>query len=320
MTGGADRRGGLFNPGVPRLPMDTVIVTGGLGRSGRWIVDRLADEYDVVCVDLDHPGFEVDARENLDFRAADLADRGQAFDLVADLEPDAVVHWAAVPSPTRHPGGHVFETNALATYNALVAAGRADARIVWASSESAYGFPFAREQVLPDRLPVTEDHPLRPEDPYGTSKVVGEEVAKMVTRRYGVSVVSVRPSWIQYPGEYNCREVAESGDLAGGAGNFWSYVDVRDVAGLVAAALDATDRGAVEGHEAVHAVAAENYLGRPTEEAVREFFDTVPAECDLVGEESALSTAKAADLLGWTPEHPWRDAVTADVDPPSLAE
>ncbi len=34
---------------------DTVVVTGGLGRSGRWICDHLAGEYHVVCVDLDHP-------------------------------------------------------------------------------------------------------------------------------------------------------------------------------------------------------------------------------------------------------------------------
>ncbi len=293
---------------------ETVLVTGGLGRSGRWIVDRLATEgYDVVCVDLDQPGFEVPERDRIDFRAADVTERGEAFDLVADVDPDAVVHWAALPSPTRHAGGRVFETNALATYNVLVAAGRADARVVWASSESAYGFAFARDDVLPDFLPITERHPMRPEDPYGTSKVAGEEVAKMVTRRYDVPVTSVRPSWIQYPGEYNCRDVAESDDLAGGAGNCWSYVDVRDVASLVAAALDRTD-----GHEAIHAVAADNYLGRRTVDAVEEYFGRVPNDCDVNGEESAMSTAKAEELLDWTPDHSWREAADADAPTPSL--
>jgi nucleoside-diphosphate-sugar epimerase len=294
--------------------MDTVVVTGARGRSGRWIADRLAGEYEVVCVDLDHPGFETPTREGIDVRAADLTDRGEALDLVGELDPDAVVHWANVPSPTRHAGGRVFETNVLATYNVLVAAGRADARVVWASSESAYGFAFAETKTLPDELPVTESHAMRPEDPYGVSKVAGEEVGKMVARRYGVSVASIRPSWIQYPGEYNCRDVAESGDLAGGAGNFWSYVDVRDVAGIVAAAL-ASD---VDGHEAYHVAAADNYLDRPTVDAVEEFFGGVPDDCDLDGEESALSTAKARADLGWDPEHTWREAAVATVDPPSL--
>jgi nucleoside-diphosphate-sugar epimerase len=309
----------LFDASDRPYMTETVLVTGGLGRSGRWLVDHLADDYEVVCVDFDHPGFEVDPRENVDFRALDLTDRGSTFDLVTDLDPDAVVHWGAIPSPERHAGGDVFENNTLSTYNALVAAGRVDARVVWASSESSYGFPFAREKSLPDDLPITEDHAQRPEDPYGTSKVVGEEVAKMVVRRYDVSVTSIRPSWIQYPGEYTCRTLPsvdwdDSTDLEAGAGNFWSYVDIRDVAGLVAAALDSS----LSGHEAFHAAASENYLGRPTTEAVEAFFDALPESCDLDGDESALSTAKAERLLDWTPAHSWSEAAGEDVDDPVL--
>jgi nucleoside-diphosphate-sugar epimerase len=293
--------------------MDTVLVTGGMGRSGRWLVDRLAGDYDVVCVDYDHPGFEVPERPHVDFRAADLTNRGDASDLLAGVDPDAVVHWAAIPAPTRHPGGRVFETNLLAAYNVLVAGGRAGARVVWASSESTYGWAFAREKTLPEELPITESHPMRPEDPYGTSKVAGEEVAKMVARRHDVAVTSIRPSWIQYPGEYNCRDVARDG-LEGGAGNFWSYVDVRDVAELVARAVETPH----DGHEAVHAAAADNYLGRPTRDAVEEFFGGLPAECTVEGEASALSTAKARELFGWEPAHGWRDAADEAVAEPSV--
>jgi nucleoside-diphosphate-sugar epimerase len=154
---------------------------------------------------------------------------------------------------------------------------------------------------------------MRPEDPYGTSKVAGEEVARMVARRHDVPVTSVRPSWIQYPGEYACRDVAREG-LAGGAGNFWSYVDVRDVAALVAHAVERT----APGHEAVHAAAADNYLGRPTRAAVAEYFGDVPEPCTLDGEQSALSTEKADALFDWTPAHGWREAAEADVAEPSL--
>ena len=292
---------------------ETVVVTGGLGRSGRWICDRLAEAYRVVCVDLDHPGWEIATRERVDFRAVDVTDSGEVRDLVSEVDPDAVVHWAALPSPERHAGGRVFETNVGATYSVLDAAGRAGADIVWASSESAYGLAFAEETPLPAYLPIDEDHPMAPEDPYGTSKVAGEEVAKMVARRDGVSVASIRPSWIQYPGEYNCRDVAQ-GDLAGGAGNCWSYVDARDVAGIVAAALDTE----FEGHAAFHAAAADNYVGRSTAELVEEHWGDVPARCELDGEQSALSTAKADGLLDWAPEHGWREAAEAEVPEPSL--
>ncbi|SHH10968.1 NAD-dependent epimerase/dehydratase family protein [Halobaculum gomorrense] len=289
----------------------TVIVTGGLGRSGRWIVDRLAADHAVVCVDLDHPGYEIAPRQHVDFRAVDLTDAGETFDLVGEIDPDAVVHWGSHPSPTRHAGSRVFGDNVAGAYNVLVAAGRADATVVQASSESAYGLAFAEDTPLPDELPITEDHPMRPEDPYGTGKVVAEEVADMVHRRDGVPVTSVRPSWIQYPGEYTCLGLD---DLADGAGNCWSYVDVRDVAALVARAVDDPPAG----HEAVHAAAAANYLGRPTAEAVEEHFGRLPADCDLDGERSALSTAKAAQLFDWTPEHEWRTAREEDVSDPEL--
>lgn len=295
---------------------ETAVVTGGLGRAGRWVVDAFAERgYETVCVDLDHPGWEISPRENVDFRAADLADAAEAFDLFADLDPDAVAHLAALPAPERHAGNRVFATNTESTYNVLTAAGRAGARIAWASSESAYGFPFAREKTLPDELPITEDHELRPEDPYGLSKVVGEETAARTARRYDVPVVSVRPSWVQHPGDYNCT--GNRDDLAAGAGNFWSYVDARDLASLFVAAVEPD---AVTGHEAVNGVAAENYVGRPTADVVEEFFGELPADCALEGEQSALSPAKARRLLDWEPEHTWRGAAHADVETPSLYE
>jgi len=291
------------------MDMTRVIVTGGLGGSGRWIVDRLAsDGHEVMCVDQ---RFAESERPNVDVRVADLTDRGDVADLVAEFDPGAVVHWGAIPDPLDHPAGEVFENNTVSTYNVLTAAGRAGARVVWASSESALGFPFAAETSPPDYLPVDESHPLRPEDPYGVSKEAGEAVARATARRYDVPVVSVRPSWIQYPGEYPCRD---NDVLEEGVGNFWSYIDVRDIAGVVDAALTAD----VEGHEAVFAVADENYADRPTADLFEAFFGSVPAPCDLSGDESAISNARAADVLDWSPDHSWHDAADADVPEPRL--
>ncbi|WP_436925679.1 NAD-dependent epimerase/dehydratase family protein [Halosimplex amylolyticum] len=289
--------------------MSRVLVTGGLGGSGRWIVDRLAShDHEVLCVDQ---RFAESERDEVDVRVADLTDRGDVFDLVGEFDPDAVVHWAAIPDPLDHPGGEVFENNVVSTYNVLEAAGRADARVVWASSESALGFPFAAETPAPDYLPIDEEHPLRPEDPYGASKEAGEALARTTVRRHGVPVVSVRPSWIQYPGEYAClgNEPPEEG-----VGNFWSYVDVRDIASIVTAALDAD----VEGHEAVFAVADENYVDRPTVDLFEEHFGDVPEPCEVAGDDASISNAKAAALLGWEPEHTWRDAADEDVPEPTI--
>jgi nucleoside-diphosphate-sugar epimerase len=300
-----------------------VLVTGGLGRSGRWLVSRLARRRDVVCVDLSSPGGGTGAgaagtgegvrlRPGITARAADLADRGEALDVVADCDPDAVVHWAAIRTPDRHGPGRVFETNVLAAHNVLTAAGRAGARVVQASSEAVYGRTFAAEPWLPDALPVTEGHPLLPEDPYGTSKVVAETVGGTVARRYGVPVVSARLPWVQYPGEYACR--ARADDPAAGADTLWAYVDVRDVVSFVEAALE----GPVEGHVPVNVAAADTYLARPTADLVRAAFGRLPPEFRLGGRESTLSVARAEHRFGWTPAHSWREAAEEAVAPPRL--
>ena len=297
---------------------ETVLVTGGLGRSGRWVVDRLLDDYDVVPVDLDHPGFEVTPREGLDFRAADLTDRGETSDLIGEVDPDAVVHWAAIPVAGEHPDGTTFETNTLAAYNVLDAAGRADARVVQASSDGAYGFFFADPTPLPDALPIPESHALLPEGPYGLSKVATERCGARTARRYEISVTSIRPSWIQFPGEYPCRDSEYTENLDAGAGNFWSYVDVRDVADLVAGIL----ADPVGGHEAVNCVAADNALGRPLVDLLRRHYGTVPDDCDIDpdSDRSAYATEKAERLFGWTPNHSWRDAADERVHAPALLE
>lgn len=300
--------------------MDTVIVTGGLGRSGRWVVDRLLADHEVVCVDRDHPGFGVDARDGLSFRACDLADRGAVFDLVGEIDPDAVVHWAAIPALGRHPEGDVLENNALGAFNVLRAAGRADADVVQASSDGYYGFFFAESTPTPERVPVPEDHPSLVEDGYGLSKVVAEDAAAAVARRHGIRVASVRPTWIQYPGDYPCCDDAYVGDLAAGAGNFWSYVDVRDVVDQVVAALDAATAGDFDGHEAFNCAAAGNALGEPLRELFERHYGTVPEPFAAEGDASVYDLTKAEHLLDWTPTRSWRGAADEEPREPTLYE
>lgn len=296
-------------PSSPARSAVNVLVTGATGGIGSWVVERLAGAgHAVVGVDLDRaPG----GREGVRFYAADLTDHGQARELIQTESPDAVVHCASIPRLGERPGAETFRTNVDCTYNTFVAAGTVDADVVWTSSESLYGMPFAREPRLPEYLPIDEGHPKAPEDPYGTSKLVCEELAEMVVRRYGISVASLRPSWVNYPGSYELSAVRESFDPATAepSGNFWSYVDVRDVVSLVERALEAE----IAGHEPYLAVAADNYLGRETAATIEAVFGDVPDDCALEGEESAFSTAKARRELGWEPEHGWRDAENEEV-------
>ncbi len=277
-----------------------LVVTGGSGASGRWIVDRLARAHDVTSLDRERPDEGIDG---VDYRALNLTDAGAVFDVITAVDPDAVVHWAAIPVAGTHAGVDLYRNNTLAAHAVLTAAGRVGADVVQASSDGAYGFFFADLTPIPDELPITESHALRPEDPYGLSKVVTEEIGKTVARRDGISVASIRPSWIQFPGEYPCRGEGYVSDLEAGAGNYWSYVDVRDVVDLVEAALE----GEYDGHEAFNCVGPDNALGRPLEELLREHYGDVPENAAVEGDASAYSTAKATEWLGWEPTRSWRD-------------
>ncbi|SEQ53901.1 NAD-dependent epimerase/dehydratase family protein [Natrinema salaciae] len=281
-----------------------LVVTGATGGAGSWIVDHFASEgHDVVGVDLERPPGE---RDGVTFLAADLSDQGRAWEVILDHDPDAVIHFAGIPRLGIATGTETFLTNVTTAYHVFEAAGRTGADVIWASSESLYGMPFAAEPFLPDYLPIDEAHPMRPEDGYGTSKLVGEELAAKTVRRYGVSVASIRPSWIQYPGAYPVADERAAFDLATAdrSGNFWSYVDVRDVVSIVDAALEAE----IDGHEPYLAVAEENYLDRETAAVIEAVFGDLPDECTLDGDESAFSTAKAREELGWEPAHSWREA------------
>lgn len=286
---------------------DTVLVTGALGGVGQWVVDRLADSgTHVVGVDLERPE---GTRSNTEFWAVDLTERGLARETIDEVDPDAVVHLAAVSDPVCNPDSQVFDNNVTSSYNVLTAAGQAGLDIVWTSSQAAYGALFAESTWTPAYLPIDEAHECRPEDAYGLSKVCGEEIAQSVVRRHDVTVTTIRPATIFGPDRTRRRPHRDDTDLTSDAAgrNFGSFVDIRDVARMVEAALG-TDHG---GHETVLCVADENYLGQPTAEIVEAVCGTLPERCDLEGRQAALSNQKARDLLGWEPKY---TSVTADTD------
>ena len=276
-----------------------VVVTGATGGLGSWLVESLAQsDHAVTAIDLSRPSA---GRENVAFYACDLTDQGQTWELIQSADPEVVVHCAAIPAMGITSGTETFQNNVESTYNTLVGAGTVGADVIWMSSESIYGWVFAEDTWLPDYLPVDEAHPIRPEDPYGTSKLVGENIAEMVVRKYDVSVTSIRPSWINYPGRYDTREIRQSfePETAGPSGNFWSYVDVRDVVSAIEAAM----RADIAGHEPFLVAARENYLDVSTAKLMEMVFGRLPEQCEVNGDESALSTERIQTALDWQPSY-----------------
>ncbi|MPZ78446.1 MAG: hypothetical protein GEU77_18235 [Deltaproteobacteria bacterium] len=62
-----------------------------------------------------------------------------------------------------------------------------------ASSTAAFGFIYAKNLWASDYLPLDESHPSKPQDSYGLSKVVGEQIAdSMVAVHKGITISSLR--------------------------------------------------------------------------------------------------------------------------------
>ena len=282
--------------------MARVIVTGGSGKVGRACVsDLLAHGYQVANVDSVPP-----ARELCPFVQADLADFGQALEVLSEVDDrlkgiDAVVHLAAIPAPGRHPNAVIFKVNTLSTYNIFEAARRFGIKnVVWASSETVLGLPF---DTPPPYAPVDENYPGRPETAYSLSKFLGEEMAKQFARwDPELKIVGLRFSNVMEPQDYE-RFPAFDADARLRKWNLWAYIDARDAAQAIRKALEAKIKGA----EVFIIANADGVMSRPNAELMAEVFPGVSVKPGVGPNETLLSIEKARHVLGYEPQHSWRE-------------
>lgn len=269
-----------------------IAVTGSRGKIGRWVVAALREAgRSVRGVDLVPPADPADR----DYTIADLTDLGQA--LAAIRGADSVVHLAGIPHPINHPHEVVFQTNTLGTYNILEACAlQGVGRVVFASSDSVYGFPFATRKQPPAYLPLDEDYPCVPQDGYGQSKLAGELLCRGWAARTGGTAISLRISWVHTPDEYPAL-VARQADPAVPSHNLWGYVDIRDVASACLAAVTAPIPG---GYAICNITAADSSAAQDSAPLAARYY---PGEYPvrLEGRQSLYSLERARQVLGWEP-------------------
>jgi UDP-glucose 4-epimerase len=165
---------------------DRVVVTGGSGRVGRYVVRELREDFDVVNLDI-RPGERSD--EHL---SCDLLDRGAVRRALRDAT--AVCHLGGLDYDVAADPSEYLRVNSVGTWNVLQAAAEAGVgRVVLTSSSSVYGLLDSPPARKPQYLPIDEAHPCLPVDAYSVSKLVGEHAGQAWARSGRVSVVSVRP-------------------------------------------------------------------------------------------------------------------------------
>ncbi|RZT88767.1 nucleoside-diphosphate-sugar epimerase [Pseudonocardia sediminis] len=282
-----------------------ILVTGALGKVGRATVAAAqAAGHDVTATDQAPPSYGPTDPSAAPYLRADLTDFGQTVDLVGRVRPDAVVHTAGIPEPFQDTEVAIFDTNLPALFHVAEAVRLVGVpRLVAMSSETAPGYMTGDPVLLPDYLPVDENHPLRPREAYALTKVLGEHMLDALVRRQDnavpVTAVSIRPSLVttgEMYGDFIKRtreaEIAPSF-------NQWTFVDADDLGDLALRAATTE----TPGHEVVYAAQPDNLRGEPLADLVAKAYgDDAPEIRDLERPDSgAISVAKARRLFGWEP-------------------
>jgi len=165
-----------------------VLVTGGAGYIGSVATERLLDAGHAVTV---FDNLARGHREALDPRAAfvagDLLDRAAIGEALRTAAPDAVMHFAAfalVPESMQHPERY-FRNNVVGGIHLAEAMLEAGVRrIVFSSTCATYGEP--------ETMPIREDTPQRPTNPYGESKLACERILHWYRELHGFQTVFLR--------------------------------------------------------------------------------------------------------------------------------
>jgi UDP-glucose 4-epimerase len=164
-----------------------VLVTGGAGYVGSHAVRELMRFGHEPVVFDDLSVGHAQAVEGCSFVRGDLSDAAQVARALAGSGAEAVMHFAArayVGESVREPENYYFSNvvNSLVLLRAMRDAGVA--RLVFSSSCTLYGEP--------DRVPITEDQPVRPVSPYGRTKAAVEGILADYAAAYGLRYASLR--------------------------------------------------------------------------------------------------------------------------------
>ena len=171
--------------------MQKILITGGLGQVGSYLVDALHEKAKITVLDNYSSTTREAVPPEVNVIKGDVKDR-----IAADLvnQNDVVIHTAAQISVTASMKDPLFDAqnNVFGTLNLLEAARRFSiSKFIYISSAAVYGDPI--------EVPITESHPQDPLSPYGVSKLSGEKYCMMYHKAFGLPSCCIRPFNIYSP-------------------------------------------------------------------------------------------------------------------------
>ena len=183
-----------------------ILVTGGAGFIGRWVVKKLLNDGYEVCIldDLSNGRIEsikeFEGNPNFKFVLGDIRDKKLLESMFKDV--DICIHAAAtinvqesIENPQRY-----YDVNVKGTFNILEEARKKDIKVVLIGTCMVYDLTISKA--------INEDHPLNPKSPYAGSKLAAENLALSYFHAYGLPVIITRP--------FNTYGPYQKSDMEGG--------------------------------------------------------------------------------------------------------
>jgi dTDP-glucose 4,6-dehydratase len=167
-----------------------ILVTGGAGFIGRWVVKKLLDEHEVKALDNLCNGSRENIKEFLEnpdftFIQGDIVDPSAVGNVFSGV--DLCIHSAAqinVQESLDNPE-KAFRNNVVGTYNMLEECRKNDVKLVLIGTCMVYDTTSS--------VQISEEHPIKPTSPYAGSKIAAEELTMSYHYSYGLPVVVLRP-------------------------------------------------------------------------------------------------------------------------------
>ena len=292
--------------------MAKCLVTGGAGFIGSNLVDALIEKgHEVLVID----NLSTGKRENLNPKAKFFEEDLRNFERIRPIFDgvDFVFHEAAlprIPLSIAKPK-ETNDINVGGTLNALIASKEAGGKkIIYGASSSAYG--------RQSQLPIREDMPCLPINPYGLQKYVGELYCKVFYEIYGISTVSLRyfnvygprqpkeGAYVPVVGRFLTQKkegqpLTVTGD-GGQTRDFTHVYDVRE-ANILAMESEKVGQG-----EVINIGSSHNYSINELAKLISDKIDYIPLPAGEM-RDTLADISKAKELLGWEPKEKMEDFI-----------
>jgi UDP-glucose 4-epimerase len=278
-----------------------ILITGGSGYIGTYLARWLEGKHDVVLFD------QVESEAGFACMQGDLCEYSAVREACSGV--CAIIHAGAIPYDSGE-AHKILEVNVMGTFNVLEAAiENGVERVIFTSSMCATGIgPFSRQAVLPEYFPVNESQSCQPEDTYGLSKLLGEELCEAYSRKHGLVTICLRLGMVYDPNRPDSvnrlGRIMEDPDY--GSLYHWGCLDVRDMAQAFQLSLgvDASSQGVF------NLCGPEVAAMEPTLELVGRYFTNAPLrEPQLYFENpyrGLIDIERARRRLGFLPQYPVR--------------